>query len=418
MEENVLRELLRDRFSRNLATHAPGSADRESVRNMLDRLFVEFAQQGVHIPIEQRDRLMFEVFHDTFNFGAIDALMRDPEVSEIMVNGAHRIFVERNGKKEALNIAFENDRALKQVVERMLEMSPGKRIDAAMPLVDLSLPDGTRVHVAIPPISAGGIHVTIRKYLRTLETFGDYVKQGGFDEKIATFLHACVRARMNVLLSGATGTGKTTLLEVMSAYFDHDDRIIVIEDTLELRFRQPNVVRLVTRTQNVEGRGAITMTELFRNSLRMHPNRIILGEIRGAEVVDYLNALNSGHKGSFGVVHAATPNEAVDRLENLVPYAGLAIPSNLVRRQISHGIDVIVQIEQLIDGSRKVTRVTEVGKPTANGVELNDIFQFVADDLKDGKVVGRYVATGYVPTFLQRFKMAGTAVSEDLFKPA
>ncbi len=416
MEESVLKQMLHDRFSRTLATHAPGSADRESVRALLDKLFVEFAQQGVHVPAEQRDRLMFEVFHDTFDFGAIDALMRDPTVSEIMVNGAHQIFVERNGKRVLLNITFADERALKAVVERMLEMAPGKRLDGSMPLVDLSLPDGTRVHVAIPPVVSGGVHMTVRKYQRTLNTLGDYVEAGGLDERMATFLHACVRARLNVLISGATGTGKTTLLEVMSGYFDNDERIIAIEDTLELRFKQPNVVRLLTRTTNIEGKGAVTITELFRNSLRMHPSRIVLGEIRGAEVVDYLNALNSGHRGSFGVIHAATPQGAVDRLENLVPYAGMSIPATLVRRQVSNGIDIIVQIDQLSDGSRKVTSITEVGKPTAIGVELHDIFRFVPDVLQEGKVVGRFLATGYVPTFHPNFAIADVALPDSVYK--
>lgn len=417
MEESVLKQMLHDRFSRTLATHAPGSADRESVRTLLDKLFVEFAQQGVHIPAEQRDRLMFEVFHDTFNFGAIDALMRDPEISEIMINGAHRIFVERLGKREALNITFADERALKQVVERMLEMSPGKRVDASMPLVDLSLPDGTRVHIAIPPVVSGGVHMTVRKYLRTLDTLGDYVAAGGLDDRMATFLHACVRARLNILFSGATGTGKTTLLEVMSGYIDNDERIVAIEDTMELRFKQPNVVRMLTRTMNVEGRGAITITELFRNSLRMHPSRIVLGEIRGAEVVDYLSALNSGHRGSMGVIHAATPQGAVDRLENLVPYAGMAIPATLVRRQISNGIDVVVQIDQLADGSRKVTSITEVGNPTAIGVELHDIFRFIPDTFEEGKVLGRYVATGYVPTFHPKFGLADVPLADTIYQP-
>lgn len=415
MDEKILKQLVRDRFTHQLASRPGGASDRESVQSTLDRLFVELAREGIHIPGELRDRLAFEVFQDTFDFGAIDELMRDPSVSEIMVNGPHHIFIERNGQREALNLIFEDERALRQVIERMLEMSPGKRLDAAMPLVDLSLPDGARVHAAIPPVVAGGTHLTVRKYLRPLKDLADYVEQGGMDDRMATFLHACVQARFNILISGATGTGKTTLLEVLSAYCDSDERIVVIEDTMELHFHQADVVRLLTRGPNIEGKGMITITDLFRTSLRMHPNRIMLGEIRGGEVLDYLNALNSGHRGSFGVIHAASPQEAIDRLENLAPYAGFNIPATLIRRQVAHGLDLIVQIEQLPDGSRKITRITEVGDANDSSVQLNDIFVYQAEARERDRVVGKYIATGYVPKFHPQFALCGTPIPDSVY---
>lgn len=417
MDDQLLRQALRERLTRKLNDKVPNTVDHESVRQLVERLFHDLEREGLAVPVEDQERVAFQVFHDVFGFGALDPLMQDPEITEIMINGPFRVFVERNGVKSKANVAFEDERELRMVIERLLSLSPGKRLDTSSPLVDLALPDGSRIHVAIPPVVAGGPHVTIRKYVREVKTLDDYVRIGAMDDRIASFLHATVRSRLNVLLAGAAGTGKTTMVEVLSTSVDLEERIVVLEDTLELHFRQPNVVRMLTRTANIEGKGEITITDLFRASLRMRPSRIVLGELRGREVLDYLHALNSGHRGSFGVIHAGTPEESVDRLENLVPYSGVAVPASIVRRQIAHGLDVIVQLEQLPDGSRRVTRVTEVGDVGDDGqVQLRDLFRFVETGRgAGGAIEGRFEATGVVPWFHGKFELAGAPVPQSIY---
>lgn len=416
MQETRIVETLRDRLVAYLAEKTPNTVDQESIRVLIDRLFEQLEREGVRLSPDDQDRIRWRVFHAAFDFGPINDLMADPDVTEIMINGPFRVFAERKGHRQRVPVAFEDERQLRHLIERLLALSPGKRLDGAVPLTDMSLPDGTRIHAAIPPVVAGGPHLTIRKYVRALETLDDYVAQGAMSEPMARFLHACVRARQNMLFAGATGAGKTALLEVLSSGIDDEERVIVIEDTLELHLRQPDVVRMLTRSPNIEGRGEITIRDLFRSSLRMRPTRIVLGEIRGREVVDYLNALNSGHRGSFGVIHAASPQEAIDRIEHLVPYGGVDVPPAVVRRQIAHGLDLIVQIDQLADGSRKITRITEIAGANDEQVELNDLFCWTTTGRgADGTVLGRFEATGTIPRFQRDFTAAGLAVPETLY---
>lgn len=343
--------------------------------------------------------------------------MADPRVTEIMINGSQRIFIERDGRKHHARLRFDDAKHLAWFVERLLELNPGRRLDALNPFADLALPDGSRVNVAIEPVVTTGTHVTIRKYSRVVSDLDDYVRLGSLDGRMAQFLRAATRARLNVLFSGASGSGKTTLLEILAQDFSRDDRVVVIEDTPELHLSQPNVVRMLTRMRNVEGAGAIGFDELFRNSLRMRPSRILLGEIRGPEAVSYLQAINSGHRGSMAIIHASTPHEAVLRIENLVASSGIPIPRAVARQQIAHGVDLIVQITQLPDGVRRITRITEVANVEgALEPELRHLFGFRADGVDaDGHVVGAYVATGNRPTYPERFAIARVRLDPQIF---
>jgi pilus assembly protein CpaF len=419
LDKAQLHLTIRARLLQILHDKVPNTVDSESIGQLMDVLFRDLAREGIIVPPAEIERLRFEVLHEVYGFGAVEGLMQDPDVTEVMINGPYRIFAERHGQTTEVAEVFEDERALNSVVERLLSLAPGKRLDQASPLVDLSLPDGSRIHIAIPPVVAGGTHVTVRKYVRGMKTLDDYVESEGMDEAMAAFLHAAVRARLNILFSGAAGSGKTTLVEVLSTYLNPDERIVVIEDTLELHFRQPNVVRLLSRGPNIEGKGEITIADLFRNTLRMRPTRIVLGELRGREVLDYLQALNSGHRGAFAVIHAASPEQVVDRLENLVPYAHVNLPSLVIRRQIAHGLDLVVQHDQLADGSRKITRISEVGSLDAAGnVEIRDLFHYVETGRNaDGVVQGYFEPTGVIPTFHERFVVAGLDLPRDLYGP-
>ncbi len=418
MHESEIRQILRHRFFRDLARMSRDTLDDASVRGKLDELLRELRRDGVKLDSDERERILLQVVNDILGYGPLQDLMLDPQVSEIMVNGPERVFVERLGKKRLASVRFDDEQHQRYTIEKMLR-GGGKRLDESSPYVDLSLPDGSRINVVIPPIVADGPHLTIRKYLRSVGRLEDLMQSASLDERMARFLYACVRAKMNVLFSGATGSGKTTLLEVLGSYIDENERIVVIEDTLELRFRQPNVVRMLTRAPNIEGKGEITIRELFRNCLRMRPSRIILGEVRGGEAMDFLQALNSGHRGSLAVIHAASPEEAVIRLENLVHYSGISIPVPVIRSQIAHGLDLVVQLCQMNDGTRKVTRISEMTGLDAEGqLQLRDIFRFYEEGVgHGGEVIGSFAPTGDVPGFAHRFHLAGVVLPETTFRP-
>jgi len=292
----------------------------------------------------------------------------------------------------------------------------GRRVDESSPCVDFSLNDGSRVNVILPPLAIKGATVTIRKFLDFIQSTDDLVKMGTIDGRMAEFLRACVKAKVNILFSGATGSGKTTTLEVLSSYINSDERIITIEDALELKLRQEHVVNLLTRPSNIEGKGEVSPRELFRNTLRMRPTRIILGEVRGEEALDYLQALNSGHRGSLAVIHASTPADAISRLETMALYAGINFPAWAIRNQISSGLDLIVQQAQLSDGSRKITHITEVGKMKDNQVELKNIFSYEIEEVStDASVKGEFKAEN-VPGFMPIFKKKGIEINKNIFK--
>lgn len=406
-----VRQALRQRLTHDLNALDRGELHQEAVQDILTDVYASLGVDGG--PYEAVAR---EVLYEVIGFGPLLPLMSDPSVSEVMVNGPNHVFIEQNGQKVQTAIRFESARHLRYVVRRLLHLSPGKRLDETSPMVDLSLPDGSRVNIVAPPAAVGGPQVTIRKWSRNLQTLGALVEIGTLDAKVAAFLSGAVLARQNLLISGAAGTGKSTLAEILGHSIQANDRLVVIEDTYELKFDQPNQVRLLSRPPNVEGTGAITIGDLFRNSLRMRPDRIILGEVRGPEAFDFLQAATSGHRGSIGILHASNPVEALVRLENLASQSGLPVPMEVLRQQVAHGIDLVVQIDQHVDGVRRVAEVAEVRGIVDGRIDLAPIFRFVTEGFADGRIHGHHAATGEVPRMLSDLRMAGVKLSEETFQ--
>ncbi|MDP2923036.1 MAG: CpaF family protein [Candidatus Omnitrophota bacterium] len=389
----------------------------EIVKDRITRIF-DFWEKEKNRTIDSaaKEIVIKELCDEFLGWGPLQALMNDPRVTEIMINGPHKVYIEKDGKKMTTDVKFDDETQLRHSVEKML-IPAGRRVDESYPYVDFALNDGSRVNVIIPPLSVGGATVTIRKFLRSINQIEDLVKLGTIDNRMAKFLVACIKAKVNILFSGATGSGKTTTLEVLSSYINPAERIIVIEDTLELTLRQEHVVRILTRPPNIEGKGEITIRDLFINTLRMRPTRIILGEIRGAESMDYLQALNSGHRGCLAVIHASSPFDALTRLETTALYAGLYMPVWAIRKQIASGVDLIIQHDQLTDGSRKITYMTEVlDRLEGEEIILKDIFRYEIDKVdEEGRVQGAFRAKN-IPIFFPLFKKKGVELSEDIFK--
>lgn len=415
MEGTSLPRDVQNELARLIGETAPEQHDEANLSALADALL---ERSGIKLSPSDRDELVLSAVEQYVNFGPLAPLLADPEVTEIMVNGARHVFVERRGQRVDAGVSFPDETAVRALIGRMQVLAPGRRVDASVPYVDLSMPGGLRVNIVVPPVVSGGTHLTLRKYVRSLRSPEDLVRNGTIDRRMLTFLEAGIRSKLNMLFIGATGSGKTTLLDIFATRIPADERVLVIEDTLEFRLDQPDVVRLLTRQANVEGRGAITATDLFRNALRMRPQRILLGEIRGKEALEYLQAINSGHGGTLAVLHAGSPEEALVRMEYLVAVAGTQVAPEIVRRQIVHGLDLVVLIEQVADGTRKVTRVSEIVGMTEDDVDVVDVFRW--DPIAraaDGHVVGRFHATGYVPKCVEDFKIAGNPVPEDLFAP-
>jgi pilus assembly protein CpaF len=388
----------------------------EILRDRITKIFDYWEKEkGRSIDVNAKEKVIHELCDEFLGWGPLEPLMNDPRITEIMMNGPFKIYIEKDGRKVPTEVKFDDEIHLRHFVEKML-IPAGRRVDESYPYVDFSLKDGSRINVIIPPLSVGGSTVTIRKFLRSINQIDDLRSLGTVDDRMAKFLVACIKAKVNILFSGATGSGKTTTLEVLSSYINPLERIIIIEDTLELTLRQEHVVRLLTRPPNIEGKGEVTIRDLFINTLRMRPTRIILGEIRGAEAMDYLQALNSGHRGCLAVIHASTPFDALTRLETTALYAGLNMPVWAIRKQITSGVDLIVQHDQLTDGSRKITYMTEVETMHEQEIILRDIFRYDIDKVdEEGKVVGAFRAKN-TPTFFPLFKKKGVELSEEIFK--
>lgn len=391
--------------------------DTDAVGEALQTALAELEADGVHLHRQQRAEVLDELVNEIRIFGPLYELIFDPAVTEIMVNGVHSTFAERGGRYTQIPVSFADEEQVLGVANRLVDLNPGKRLDGASPMVDLSLPGGLRVNIAIEPVVVGGPYITIRKYSHGFTSFERMEELGTLDDRMSRFLWACAKARVNLLFSGAAGSGKTTLVEVVCRYVEPEERIITIEDTLELHFEQPNVARLLSRQANIEGKGEINIPDLFRNCLRMRPTRIILGELRGGEALDYLAALNSGHSGAMAIIHAARPEEALVRLEQLASQSPIGVPLEVLRRQISHGLNIVVQLEQLADGHRKVTRISEVGAVLPSGeIELREIFRFDTTGRDaDGRVNGSFVASGYVPEVQRRIALAGLDMPEAVY---
>jgi pilus assembly protein CpaF len=362
----------------------------------------------------ERARLIAELLDEVTGFGPINTLIHDDSVSEIMVNGPLQVFVERRGKLELSEVHFRDNEHVQHIIEKIVAPL-GRRIDESSPMVDARLPDGSRVNAIIPPLAIHGPSITIRKFSRDPLTVDDLIRFGTLTEEMAEFLAVCVRCRLNVVVSGGTGSGKTTLLNVLSSFIPPDERIVTIEDAAELQLRQTHIVSLEARPANIEGKGAVSIRELVRNSLRMRPDRIIVGEVRGGEALDMLQAMNTGHDGSLTTGHANTPRDMVARLETMVLMSGMELPVRAIREQIASAIDLIVQQSRLRDGSRKVTRISEVQGMEGDVIVLQDIFQFEQQGVEEDRVVGRLVPTGIRPKFADRFAAAGIHVAPELF---
>jgi pilus assembly protein CpaF len=363
-----------------------------------------------HVPLTtaERHRLAVDVSDDVLGYGPIQQFLDDETVTEIMVNGQQPIYVERSGRLQRTTVRFLSDDHLRRVIERIVSQV-GRRIDESSPMVDARLPDGSRVNAIVPPLAVDGPSLTVRKFARDPYTVADLISFGTMTPAIADLFEACVRGRLNILVSGGTGTGKTTLLNVISASIPESERIVTIEDAVELQLHQDHLVRLESRPANLEGKGEITMRDLLRNALRMRPDRIIIGETRGGEALDMLQAMNTGHDGSLSTVHANTPRDAIARLETMVLMAGMDLPVRAIREQVASAIDVIVQISRLRDGSRRITHITEVQGMEGQVVTLQDIFtfDFSAGVDADGRFLGRQQPTGIRPMFTDRLEQLG-----------
>lgn len=370
------------------------------------------------IPQGEKPRLIADIRDEVLGLGPIEALRKDDAITEIMVNGPRQVFVERMGKLELTDAKFHDTAHLMNIIERILTPL-GRRVDESSPLVDARLEDGSRVNIIIPPLSLVGPCLTIRKFSKTPLSVDNLISFGTMDEKMATFLRACVKARINILVSGGTGSGKTTTLNVISSFIPEGERIVTIEDAAELRLQQQHVVTLEARPANLEGKGAITIRDLVRNALRMRPDRIIVGEVRTGEALDMLQAMNTGHDGSLTTAHANSPRDVLSRLETMVMMSGLELPERAIREQISSAIDLIIHQARLRDGSRKITYITEVQKMEGTTITTQDIFRFEQTGFdSNGKILGHFVPTGLQPSFLEKFEVSGIKLPEGFFTPA
>jgi pilus assembly protein CpaF len=362
-----------------------------------------------------RDRLPAEIADDILGHGPLERLLADETVTEIMVNGPHDIWIERRGQLSPTTARFTDDSHLRRIINKMVAQV-GRRIDESSPMVDARLPDGSRVNAVIPPLSLTGPLVTIRKFSKRRLDPGDLIRLGTLSTETVEFIQRCVLAELNILIAGGTGSGKTTLLNALSTAIPDADRIITIEDAAELRLNQRHVLRLEARPKNIEGEGEIPIRELVRNSLRMRPDRIIVGEVRGAEALDMLQAMNTGHDGSLSTIHANSPRDALARVETMVLMAGYDLPIKAIRQQVASALDMIIQLERLQDGSRRVTSITEVGRMESDVVTLSELFKYQVDEvLPDRTVVGGLRGTGLRPSFLDKFERRGVALPQSLF---
>lgn len=384
------------------------------LRKVVERLL---AADPTPLNAAERTTIVASIEHEVLGLGPIEPLLADASVSDILVNTANAVYVERNGLLERTAVRFENDAHLMKIIDKIVS-AIGRRIDESSPMVDARLPDGSRVNAIIPPLAIDGPILSIRRFARVPLTLRDLITNKTLTPGMARLLDGLVRARINVLLSGGTGTGKTTLLNVMSSAVPENERIITIEDAAELQLQQPHVVRLETRPPNVEGKGEVTQRALVRNSLRMRPNRIIVGEVRGGEVLDMLQAMNTGHDGSMTTVHANSTRDALTRLENMVGMAGFTMSPKAIRQQIASALTAVVQIARLSDGKRKIVSMQEITGMEGDVITLHEIFLFQQTGIgPDGTVLGHFRATGIRPKFVDRMRIRGVVVDDEIFDP-
>jgi pilus assembly protein CpaF len=397
---------------------AVNTKDQGEVHRALERIFTEtLAQEQIPLSRSERSELYRQVVADILGYGPIEPLLQDETITEILVNGPDQVWIERNGILEETSLRFRDANDMLRIIDRIV--SPlGRRVDESSPMVDARLPDGSRVNVIIPPLSLDGPCISIRKFPATAYTAQDFVQMGSVSQDMMDFLQACVLARLNIIISGGTSTGKTTLLNILSGFLPNRERIITIEDAAELRLQQRHVIRLEARPPNVEGRGQISIRQLVINALRMRPDRIVVGEVRGGEALDMLQAMNTGHDGSLTTAHSNSPRDTLRRIETMTLMAGMDLPLRAIREQIASAFDLIVHLERLADGSRKVTRISEVQDMEGEVIVMQDIFRFIESETRNGHAGGYFTGMGIRPKFMDQVEARGMTVSPAIFAPS
>lgn len=409
-----LHQTLLERIDLERLQHLSTEQFKRELSHLIERLIDE---EKIIVNQAERRKLVLDMQHEMLGFGPIEPLLADPSVTDILVNTSNQIYVERRGKLELTPITFSDDAHLLKIIEKIVSRI-GRRIDESSPMVDARLPDGSRVNAIIPPLALDGPILSIRRFSVKPLTMDDFLRLKSLTPPIASVLNSLAKAKLNILISGGTGSGKTTLLNVLSGFIPADERIVTIEDAAELQLQQPHVVRLETRPPNIEGKGEVPQRALVKNALRMRPDRIILGEVRGGEALDMLQAMNTGHEGSFATIHANAPRDALARLENMVGMVNANLAPRAVRQQIASAIGVVIQIMRLTDGSRKLLSLQEVTGMEGDTITMQEIFQFKRTGVSaDGKVSGYFCATGIYPQFDQRLKEFGVALPDSLFDP-
>ena len=385
------------------------------VRRQIEELFGKIAdEEGLALTRAERVRMLEQITDEILGLGPMEPLLRDETITEVMVNGPQQVYIEREGRLELTNVTFQNDEHVMRIIQRIIAPI-GRRVDESSPMVDARLADGSRVNAIIPPLSLVGPVITIRKFSATPFTVDDLIRFGTATPEMFEFLEACVKARLNIFVSGGTGSGKTTMLNILSSFIPDDERIVTIEDAAELQLRQEHVVTLESRPANIEGKGAIPIRELVRNSLRMRPDRIVVGECRSGEALDMLQAMNTGHDGSMSTGHANSPRDMLSRLETMVLMAGMDLPLKAIREQVASAVDLIVQQNRLKDGSRKIVNITEVQGMEGDVIVMQDVFVYEQTGVDDGRIQGRLKPTGIRPKFVEKFESAGIHLPSNIF---
>jgi pilus assembly protein CpaF len=373
-------------------------------------------EEKIPLSSKEKDSLVVDILHETFGLGPIEPLLYDPDISDILVNRYNQIYIEKFGKLQKVDLSFRDDNHLLQIIDRIVSKI-GRRVDESSPYVDARLPDGSRVNAIIPPLALDGPVLSIRRFGVDPLKMSDLIAFGSVTQNIARVLEGCVKTRLNIIISGGTGTGKTTLLNILSEFIPNNERIVTIEDSAELQMKQEHVVRLETRPPNIEGRGEVTQRDLVRNTLRMRPDRIIVGEVRGGEALDMLQAMNTGHDGSLSTVHSNTARDALARIETMVLMAGMDLPERAIREQVSSAINVVVHLSRMSDGTRKIVQVSEITGMEGSTIVMQDIFKFEKKGIgPDGRVLGDFQPTGVRPWFMEKLKVSGFDVPPHLFE--
>ncbi|HJW03744.1 MAG TPA: CpaF family protein [Azospira sp.] len=412
--KSAIHRRLLDRVDLEVMSSLPADRLKDELKGLVERLLLE---DGIALNAVERRQIVQDIQNEVLGLGPLEPLLADSSISDILVNTCHQVYVERYGKLELTDVRFSTNEHLLKIIDKIVSRI-GRRIDESSPMVDARLPDGSRVNAIIPPLAIDGPILSIRRFAVIPLQMDDLLKYKSLTPEMGELVAGMVRARLNLLISGGTGSGKTTLLNVLSGYVPHTERIVTIEDAAELQLQQPHVVRLETRPPNIEGKGEVTQRSLVRNSLRMRPDRIVVGEVRGAEVLDMLQAMNTGHEGSMTTIHANSPRDAMTRLENMLAMAGMNLPPKAMRAQISSALTVVIQVSRLSDGKRKVVSVQEITGMEGDIVTMQEIFTYHQTGIgPDGKVLGHFRATGIRPKFLDRLRSAGVVVNEKMFDP-